>query len=536
MEEGRELPVGWTVCDLGDVGEIIRGITFPASAKEQSKTEDNVGCLRTSNIQREVDWRNVYFVSKTFVKKPSQLVRVDDVLMSMANSYELVGKVSVARELPHETAFGAFLAALRPTPALADQFLFHFLRSESVQRQIREGSSQTTNIANVSAARLREIAIPLAPLNEQRRIAAKLDTTLAAVDACRQRLDGVEALLKRFRQAVLAAATSGELTREWREERGIADEWNAAQLGPLLNDMRYGTAKKCSYEAVGLPVLRIPNILESGCICQADLKYADFDAQEVAKLSLLPGDLLVIRSNGSLDLVGRVAEASKKDAGLLFAGYLIRLRPNQDKLLSPYLLLVLRAPSTRNAIELAARSTSGVNNINSQFLSSLVIPLPAIPEQQEIVRRTQALFTLADQLESRLTSARKIVDRLTPALLAKAFRGELVPQDPGDESASALLARIWAARQAEAGAGKPSRRGRKKAATTLDPITLAAAPVQPDLLSGILRECGALSELALLAASELDPRKFRQQLAQDIAHGVVREIDEDGLELLEVVP
>jgi type I restriction enzyme S subunit len=382
---------------------------------------------------------------------------------------------------------------------------------------------------------LLETAIPLAPLNEQRRIAAKLDTTLAAVDACRQRLDGVAAILKRFRQAVLAAATSGELTREWREERGVSDEWKTTKLGSLLNDMRYGTAKKCSYVAIGLPVLRIPNILESGCICQADLKYSEFDAQEVARLSLVPGDLLVIRSNGSLDLVGRVAEASEKDAGMLFAGYLIRLRPNQDKILSPYLQLALRSPSTRNTIELAARSTSGVNNINSQFLSSLAIPLPAIPEQQEIVRRAQSLFTLADQLEARLTTARKVVDRLTPALLAKAFRGELVPQDPGDEPASELLARIRAARQAEAGAGKPSRRGRRKAAINPDQIEMESAPVPADFLAGLLRECGALSERALWAVSELEPQRFQQQLYRELESGTAREVQDNGQVLLEAV-
>jgi type I restriction enzyme S subunit len=127
----------------------------------------------------------------------------------------------------------------------------------------------------------------------------------------------------------------------------------------------------------------------------------------------------------------------------------------------PYLQLALRSPSTRNTIELAARSTSGVNNINSQFLSSLAIPLPAIPEQQEIVRRAQSLFTLADQLEARLTTARKIVDRLTPALLARAFRGELVPQDPSDEPASELLARSRAARRQTANQPRGSRRAAK---------------------------------------------------------------------------
>ncbi len=151
-------------------------------------------------------------------------------------------------------------------------------------------------------------------------------------------------------------------------------------------------------------------------------------------------------------------------------------------------------------------------NINLAILDQIVFSVPLLQEQTEIISRAQQLFTLADQLEARLNAARKIVDRLTPALLAKAFRGELVPQDPGDEPASALLELVAAtrraARQAEAGAGKSSRRGRPKAAANPDQLPLDAAPVPPDFLAGLLRECGALSERALLAVSELEPERF----------------------------
>lgn len=268
-------------------------------------------------------------------------------------------------------------------------------------------------------------------------------------------------------------------------------------------------------------MLRIPNIVE-GQISHEDLKYASFEPAEIDKLSIRTGDLLVIRSNGSLDLVGRTALASEVDEGFLFAGYLIRLRLRWEKVVPRFLLLVLSSPDTRRRVELAARSTSGVNNINSKFLSGLPLFLPSLEEQQEICRRAQDLFTLADQLEGRLNTARKVVDRLTPALLAKAFRGELVLQDPNDEPASVLLERIRAASQADAGEGKPPRRGRRKAAATPDQILLDAAPVPHDLLSGLLRECGALSERALLAASELETGLFRRQLAMEMEAGSIR--------------
>jgi type I restriction enzyme S subunit len=530
MEEGRELPVGWANAQVGELVE--------AGPKNDCHDDTQVGFVPLQRLGVDYLSRHSH-EPRTWreVKKGYTHFQDGDVLLARITPSFENGKAGIARDLPNGIGAGSteYIVCRPYSDALDPNYLLAHFKTRSFLLGGEMVMTGAVGQQRVPKSFVLESCLALAPLNEQRRIAAKLDTILAAVDACRQRLGDVEALLKRFRQAVLAAATSGELTREWREERGISDAWNRSQLGPLLNDMRYGTAKKCSYELVGLPVLRIPNILESGCICQADLKYAEFDSQDVARLSLVAGDLLVIRSNGSLDLVGRVAEASEKDAGMLFAGYLIRLRPDQEKLLSPYLLLALRSPSTRSTIELAARSTSGVNNINSQFLSSLAIPLPSIREQQEIVRRTQELFSLADQLEAKLTSTRRIVERLTPALLAKAFRGELVPQDPSDEPASVLLERIRAARQAESAASSPSRRGRHQAAANKETSSVAAAPVTPDRLASLLRECGALSEKALLAASELDPASFQAQLAYERSLGAIRNVHDEGQELLEAV-
>ncbi|MCP9884261.1 hypothetical protein KBY97_03835 [Synechococcus sp. ATX 2A4] len=111
-----------------------------------------------------------------------------------------------------------------------------------------------------------------------------------------------------------------------------------------------------------------------------------------------------------------------------------------------------------------------------------------------------------------------------------------MPQDPNDEPASVLLERIRAARQAEADAGKPSRRGRRKAAAHPEQAPRPVAPAPPDLLAQLLQECGALSERALLAASELDPAGFRAQLALEQGMGVIRETAQAGQVLLEAAP
>jgi len=123
--------------------------------------------------------------------------------------------------------------------------------------------------------------------------------------------------------------------------------------------------------------------------------------------------------------------------------------------------------------------------------------------------------------------------------MAKETGQELVPQDPNDEPASALLERLaakkWAARQAEAAASGPSRRGRRPAAANPVPSPVDAAPVSPDQLANLLRECGALSERALLAASDLDPISFQAQLAHERSLGTIGKVVDDGQEMLEAV-
>jgi type I restriction enzyme, S subunit len=273
------------------------------------------------------------------------------------------------------------------------------------------------------------VAVP--PLNEQKRIADKLGAVFARVDACRERLDRVPAILKRFRQAVLAAATSGKLTEEWREETKPSVEWRHTTVGSLLADIRYGTAKKCLYEPKKTPVLRIPNILD-GRVKHDDMKYAEFEKEEFRKLVLAAGDILMIRSNGSLGLVGRIALVTEREEGFVYAGYLIRLRVNQAFARPAYLSISLESPESRNAIEHVARSTSGVNNINTEEIKALAISLPGVDEQDEIVHRVEALFAYADRLEARYTAARAQVERLTPALLGAAGLKSSLSHQRGD--------------------------------------------------------------------------------------------------------
>ncbi|PJI55081.1 4'-phosphopantetheinyl transferase, partial [Methylobacterium radiotolerans] len=257
-----------------------------------------------------------------------------------------------------------------PTPAVNSDYLFQFMRTVNFAEK-----SRSTTVPSLRKSDVEEETILLPPLAEQVRIADKLDTLLARVDAGRERLERVPRLIKQFRRAVLSAAMSGDLTRDWRG--GGDPQWDETTIGSLATDIRYGTAQKCDYDASGTPVLRIPNV-NGGQINTDDLKFGKFEEKELKKLVLRAGDILMIRSNGSADLVGQPALVGEEHEGYLFAGYLIRLRL-RDEASPEFVWHRLSAPDVRGAIETSARSSSGVHNINAEEIREITFDLPPLP-------------------------------------------------------------------------------------------------------------------------------------------------------------
>ena len=211
-------------------------------------------------------------------------------------------------------------------------------------------------------------------------------------------------------------------------------------LDEFLVDVRYGTSKKSDYDIDGVPVLRIPNII-GGSIDSTDLKYTIFNEKELQQLSLEIGDVLIIRSNGSINLVGQSAVVCEKHKGYSYAGYLIRLRctPNLN---SKYLNYILNSHYLRAQIVELAHSTSGVNNINAQQIRNLKINWLPVQEQEEIVHQIESVFAKADAIEEQYITLKEKIDTLPQAILHKAFKGELVNQLPTDGDARDLLRQI----------------------------------------------------------------------------------------------
>lgn len=381
---GRKLPEGWVVTNLQNIANWGSGGTPSRSHDEYYN--GNIPWFKTGDLGPKLITEASEYITDAGVKNSSaKYFPKGSVAIAMYGA--TIGKTSI---LGIDATTNQACAVGTPIEGITSSiFLYYFLLNEK-NAFIKKGKGGAQ--PNISQAVLKEHPLCLPPYAEQKIIAEKLDTLLAQVDNTKARLEQIPQILKRFRQAALAAVVNGKSVNT------NIDENTLTTLGNIAKNIKYGTSKKCSETQGSTAVLRIPNI-GPGYIINSDLKYADFDQKELVTLTLKEGDLLLIRSNGSVDLVGKVAVISENDTEYLYAGYLIRVRLDKERAAPKYISYCLQSPQLRQVIENIARSTSGVNNINSKELASLEIPLPPLPEQHEIVRRVEQLFAWADTIE-----------------------------------------------------------------------------------------------------------------------------------------
>ena len=378
---------------------------------------------------------------------------------------------------------------------------------------------KTIKLPNKGYARhfqyLRSSKIPIPPLNEQKRIADKLDRLLARVDACRDHLERVPGILKRFRQAVLSAAVSGKLTEEWRNQNSINYLWEQKTIGDVTENVKQH--KPESHEE--FYYIDIASIDKDKKKIVNPKKYDGKNAPSRARQVVETGDILVSMTRPNLNSVALVT--IEFNYQIASTGFDV-LRP---KNIDPdwLFLLVCTDKFVTKMTELVQGALYPA--IRPRDIRSFSIPTPSLKEQKEIVRRVEALFAFANRLESRYQATRKQVDDLPPALLAKAFRGELVPQNPNDEPASMLLERIRAEREATPKETEHRRKSVKmEAGSKVEGVMRKLTDIKPTHLSDILKENGQMLAERLWAASELEIDEFYEQLTDEESRGLLREL------------
>lgn len=439
------VPEGWTATTLGAIGKYLNGRAFKTT--EWSKTGRPI--IRIQDLTRS-NLNPNHFEGEV---EDRYVIRPGDFLISWSatlGAYIWEGPEAVLNQ-----------HIFKVESRINQRFHYHLVRQRIAEL---ERSAHGSGMVHVTKRIFEDTHVAI-PEDEtiQQQIADLIDVAeLSQTSAC-DHLAAASEAIRRFRKAVLSAACSGRLSADWRDTHlgmesvarsldelqarrraeqkrryrdpelnrysapeGLPTSWALSPLGLMLRGIKYGTSRRSEYGQDGTPVLRIPNV--SGKVFDInDLKFAHLERREVVDLALKSGDLLMIRSNGSVELVGKARLVPRTAFGMAYAGYLMRLRPDSEAIEPRYLELVLASPPLRVQIEMPARSTSGVHNINTEEVRALGIPLPQMKEQQEIVRRVDGLFGLADSLFVSIKTANQLIDRSSQAVLAKAFRGQLVP-------------------------------------------------------------------------------------------------------------
>ena len=177
-----DIPENWVWCRLGEVCDFERGITFPSSAKQFQYFENSIPCIRTTNVQEELELDDIWFIDKSYTKNnENKLLKINDIIMSSANSRELVGKTCLVKKIDTKFTFGGFVLVIR-NKFDYNKYIFYLLRNIFFKGYFRKISTQTTNIANINIALLEEIIIPLPPLAEQHRIVEKIEHIFAVLE------------------------------------------------------------------------------------------------------------------------------------------------------------------------------------------------------------------------------------------------------------------------------------------------------------------------------------------------------------------
>ena len=496
----ESLPLGWVETDVASICDVVGGGT--PSTKRTDYWDGAVPWITSADIHGINDIRPRRSISELAITaSTTNLVPRGSIVVVTRVG---LGKVAMAQE---PLCFSQDSQGLVFNASLLHGLFLTFYLSQAVQRFRYEGRG--TTISGVTKKQLRDLLILLPPLAEQRRIVAEIEKQFTRLDASVAALKRVQANLKRYRASVLKAACEGKLVpieaelarsegrdyepadqllerilserralREAQEKRGrkykepvapdtsnlsgLPEGWAWAMVEQSLARSEYGTSVKCDYAAEGLPVLRIPNII-AGDIDLNDIKYATRPVPIDSNSALAKGDVLMCRTNGSVNLVGKTAVVSTElEPYHSFASYLLRFRLIETEMMPKWFHIYATSQLGRAFIEQHTASSAGQNNVSLSLIHRMPIPLPPLAEQRRIVAEVERRLSVIRQAGAAVGVNLVRAERLRQSILKQAFSGKLVPQDPNDEPASVLLESIRVEREASHADAKTSRQTRPR--------------------------------------------------------------------------
>lgn len=480
-------PQTWYYSKFGEICKIIGGSQPP---KKEFVFEPVSGYVRLIQIRDYKSDNHLTFIPES---KARRFCSANDVMIGRYGPpiFQILRGI--------EGAYNVALMKARPIDkrVLDNEFLYFFLHNQTLRNYIIFHSTRTAGQDGVRKELLQEYPIYLPPFNEQKRIVTKIEALQTRSTAVKEELKAIKPLLDQFRQSVLAAAFRGDLTKDWRSQNPNIepaevllerikverrrrweevelekmkangkvpkdDNWkkkykepepiNTENLPELPNGWCWVNLEELSKIDLGkmldrgkeqkgklIPYLRNINV-RWDYFDLDDLLTMDFENHELERFGLKKGDILVCEGGEP----GRCAVWELENSEIKYQKTLHRLRPFLD--FSRYWIVYhLKLDAIQGTISNYC-SGSTIKHLTKVLFQKYPIRLTSLQEQKEIVRRIESLFKLADNIEQQYQQAETNLETLNQSILAKAFRGELVPQDPNDEPASVLLERIRAER------------------------------------------------------------------------------------------
>jgi type I restriction enzyme S subunit len=404
------LPSGWQVKPL-------KQVTRPSKEKIDPLRCPDAAYLSLEHIEAGTT-RILGKGSGSDVRSTKAVFRAGDVLYGRLRPY--LNKVTIP---DFDGVASTDILVFRPQTGLDQRYLLRFLNSQTVVEHAHH-HSMGLQMPRIGFEILGEIEIPLPPLSEQRRIADSLERVTNRVEASIARLAIVQLLLKKFRQSVLAAACSGQLTADWRGTEELVG-WEDLAAQDVCSRVQSGSTPKEGFQSTpGIPFLKVYNLVDQRLSFESKPQFVSnrvFESQPMSRSTALPGDVLMNIVGPPL---GKVAVVTNQYPQWTFNQALTAFRPS-ERITTEWLYLILCSGTPYEEVLMQTRGSAGQSNISLTQCREMSLPVPPIAEQAEIVRRVESLFVLADSIDTRLHEATALVERTTQAILAKAFRGEL---------------------------------------------------------------------------------------------------------------
>jgi type I restriction enzyme, S subunit len=391
-----DLPSSWLLTSLGSVVDYGR-----TSKAEPEDIADQDWVLELEDIEKDSSrlLERVTFLHRRSKSTKSRF-QSGDVLYGKLRPY--LNKVLIADRPGFCTTE---IVPIEAEPRIDRRYLFYWLKHPAFLKYV-DAESHGMNMPRLGTDAGRGAPFVVAPRSEQTRIADQLDALVSRVQACNDQLGVAPALLKRFRRAVFAAATSGDLTGDWWNGKALPD-WSHERAADVCAKVQSGGTPKEGFQPSGIPFLKVYNIVDQKVAFDTKPQFIapSIHVGSMAKSQTLPGDVLMNIVGPPL---GKVAIVPADHPAWNINQAITLFRPS-DRVTSVWLYIVLCDGKNIAAITHETKGSAGQVNISLSQCRDFVLPTPCLEEQTEIARRVEALFKIADRIEARFSCARALV-------------------------------------------------------------------------------------------------------------------------------